>query len=383
MSVADLSPITPYHWDATTSAWVEALVATAAGAGAVQQDASAACRVATLNILADCFPLAVRLATPPKRRIDAAIERIVELNPDVLGLNEVTPRILTWLLANDTIRSRYYTTHVPDTVAKPHGCVVLSRARLQGAWQMASLHEMEGAQGADGTAVPAHTQGRRPIVVRLPNDLILCSVHTVAYQTAPNRAMRAMQLKHISSVLGALSAADASRPPFIIMGDLNLHDLCEDAVIVDNGLLDLWAETHPKFVAARDMCTDEADAGLTFDAKTNSMIPRYIPGETRRMRLDRILLSRDAPFRAAAPCRLWANEAVDAKKEIYISDHYGLAIDLVASPDAPWNGNPAVERELRVNAALDAAPRNFSKWRFSIALTQHLGWLAMRSVGML
>jgi exonuclease III len=365
MSVADLSPITPYRWDATTSAWVEAVVATAAGAGAAQQDASAPFRVATLNILADYFPFAVRLATPPKRRIDAAIERIVELNPDVLGLNEVTPRILTWLLANDTIRSRYYTTHVPDTVAKPDGCIVLSRARLQGAWQIASLHEM------------------RPIVVRLPNDLIVCSVHMVAYQTAPNRAMRAMQLKHISSVLGAFSAADASRPPFIIMGDLNLHDLCEDAVIVDNGLLDLWAETHPKFAAARDMCTDEADAGLTFDAKGNSMIRRYIPGETRRMRLDRILLSRDAPFRAAAPCRLWANEAVDAKKEIYISDHYGLAIDLVASPDAPWNGNPAVERELRVNAALDAAPRNFSKWRFSIALTQHLGWLAMRSVGML
>ena len=53
-------------------------------------------RVSTLNVLAGCFPRG-EMATPPATRIKAAIEQIIVLNADVLGLNEA-PRILTWLL---------------------------------------------------------------------------------------------------------------------------------------------------------------------------------------------------------------------------------------------------------------------------------------------
>lgn len=67
------------------------------------------------------------------------------------------------------------------------------------------------------------------------------------------------------------------------LGDLNFHYLCEDSTILENHLLDLWAESH------FDEGSGTIDEGYTYDSQTNLMVPRYVVGENRRMRLDRIL----------------------------------------------------------------------------------------------
>ena len=378
-------PLSPKRWDG--AAWVPAAALNAAAASATAAP-PATLRLATLNILADCFPWFVKLATPPAERIAAATDRIVACDADVLGLNEVTPGILAALLGDARIRAVYTTTHAPEEIRGKHACVVLSKRPLVGAWHFPAVSELT----TDKTGAPVRFgQQRLPVVVRLAEGGIdVCSIHTMAYQKGETRRLRAEQ---IASVVAALRAhgnggggggGDESAR-FVVMGDMNLHDPAEDACVVGNKLLDVWAETHPAGIRAAEPGFREAEAGYTFDARRNSMIPRYIPGETRRMRLDRILVSRGFPMVPAAPCRLWADEPVDAKRDVFVSDHFGLAVDMVpcANSSGPgWQGSCQARHRLGLNAKDDPLPNPFSVLRFGVSLVGHSFWLAKRSAGL-
>jgi len=159
----------------------------------------------------------------------------------------------------------------------------------------------------------------------------------------------------------------------LIIGDLNLHYICEDGVVPKNGLLDLWAETHLGEQG-------DKDPGFTFDAESNAMICRYIPAERRKMRLDRMLCSRGAFLTPEAPVRLWGDRAVDAHREIFLSDHYGLVVDLRSTQEV-LQGDPAVTELLRKNGEAEMEHSGFSALRFTAALTNHVPWLVLRAVG--
>lgn len=159
------------------------------------------------------------------------------------------------------------------------------------------------------------------------------------------------------------------------MGDLNMHYLAEDAVVVANGLLDCWAETH--FGSNGD-----GELGFTFDALSNSMIPRYIPGERRRMRLDRILCGKGGALVPARPCGFWGHSVVDEKQEIFISDHYGLVQDFSLALGAGFTGNADVHQHLEANGRRDLEPNPFSAWRFIFILLRHSVWLSLRAIGL-
>ena len=326
-------------------------------------------RVATLNILADCFPWFIEMAIRSSERFAWLCDGIAQLNPTVIGLNEVTTNALRALQESRFIRENYFLTATSDgndaarSGLSPHGCVILSQLPL-----------------LEVFALSVSGSNRQAIVgkVRLTSETCayVCACHTTAYQTAKNAQLRALQIRDIIDVLRPLGL------PFAIMGDLNLHYAFEDAVVIDNDLIDGWAQTHfssrPSF--------DDADPGYTFDALTNTFIPYYIPGECRRMRLDRILFSAGFPAVTKTPCSMWANQPIKNDSYLFPSDHFGLYMDLLVGHEDPKDDseislgilNRFTKVVLRHNAENnhDQSSYRLEPMRTTFAMIAHAAWLA-------
>ncbi|KAJ9465080.1 hypothetical protein DIPPA_26077 [Diplonema papillatum] len=368
-----------YGWDG--SAWVEG-VAPPPQPGTHGADTV---RLATFNILADCFPWVVELATQSQARYAALVPTIEAVLPDVLGLNEVTPTALTALLESPVIRSQYTVSHVPETLLPPHACVILARSPVVSSH---TIHLI--TSGIPST--PARSQFPVAIVETRVDDssttnsardddtpnskLVVGCLHTRAYQTAENREFRKSQIREFTAGLRLL-AKETGVPEcnVVVMGDLNLHDKNEDATVFENGLLDTWAETH--FQPSGD-----GSEGMTFDAARNPMIKRYIPGECRQMRLDRILVGSGCAVSFASQCVMWGTEPLKSLRDVTLSDHYALYIDVAYSPDTALAGVDEVRKKLEDNAALPPEPRKFTYIGFAFNLIGHSGFLLARALGL-
>lgn len=317
-------------------------------------------RLATMNILTDTFPWPVRLAIASGQRFERLILEIAQLDATVLGLNEVSRTSLEVLLSSAYVRSTYHVTELPTnvntTLDGPHGCVLLSKLPFE------ACYALELQQTRKPVVGVVQVAGRR---------VAICSLHTTAYQTPQNMALRARQISDAVSFLRSLEVQAQ-----FLMGDLNMHYVAEDGVLGTNGMLDCWAETH--FGADGD-----GHPGYTFDAVDNAMIPRYIPGESRRMRLDRILCCEGGAFVPAHPCTFWGHKAVDAARDLYLSDHYGLVVDLAVAPAEGFHGKAEVHEKMEANSHRDLEQKSFSTWRFVLALLRHVPWLALRALGLI
>lgn len=218
-----------------------------------------------------------------------------------------------------------------------------------------------------------HKGSRKAIVGVVQVDgqrIAVCSMHTIAYQTRRNMELRAQQVGRAVAFMRSLDVQ-----AHFLMGDLNMHYVAEDVLLGANGLLDCWAETH--------FGTDgDAHPGFSFDAETNSMITRYIPGETRRMRLDRILCCEGGALAPVRPCAFWGHDAVDAERDIYLSDHYGLVVDLAKAAVGGFRGRAEVRQILDEHSCRDLEEDPFSRWRFTLALLSHVLWLVPRAIGL-
>jgi len=329
-------------------------------------------RLATMNILTDTCPWPIRLAIASQARFERLIIEISRLDATVLGLNEVSRTSLQMLLDSDFVRTNYYVTELPSnkntTLNGPHGCVLLSKLPFEQCYALEPIRDVnKPSESTTELAV------RKPVVgvVQVAGRRVaVCSMHTVAYQTPHNMAIRAQQIRRATSFVQSLDVHAS-----FVLGDLNMHYIAEDGVIPENGLLDCWAETH--FGADGDM-----HPGFTFDAIDNSMIPRYIPGEVRRMRLDRILCCEGGAFAPVRPVAMWGDKAVDAKRDLYLSDHYGLVVDLQRAQGSGYCGKPEVCQLLKTNSKKELEAHPVSWPRFSFALIRHVVWLLLRLIGL-
>ncbi|CAF1110327.1 unnamed protein product [Adineta ricciae] len=333
-------------------------------------------RIATFNVLADCFPWFIEMAIQSNHRFEWLCNEIIKLNPTILGLNEVTPSVLERLQKCSFIRENYFLTESVDEnidrkcvngLLVPHGCLILSKLPVL---------EVFGISFTDSR--------REAIVVKVQLDktpVHFCSQHTTAYQRPKNAKLRAGQIRDIVDVLQPFGL------PFVIMGDLNLHYNYEDSIAIEHEFIDAWAQTH----FARTHPFNDGQPGYTFDARKNTLIPYYIPGECRQMRLDRILFSKGFPAFAIAPCMLWANEPIKAEHYLFTSDHFGLCIDVVPTADENQTEvislgecDPSADEHLRRNIENDTDRGDFQIGfaRRSMALTSHLLWLGAKSVGL-
>jgi endonuclease/exonuclease/phosphatase family metal-dependent hydrolase len=342
-------------------------------------------RVATFNILADCFPWFIEMVIRSPERFEWLCNAITILNPTIIGLNEVTATALNQLQQCPFIRENYFITEFFDEtknddisdlksctngLLSPHGCVILSKLPLLEVFAIS-------VSGSTREAVIGKVQ----LGSNLETCVYFCAYHTTAYQTPKNAQLRTQQIRDIVDILQPLGI------PFVIMGDLNLHYQFEDAVVVDNNLIDAWAQTHFSRI---DSYNDENE-GYTFDAVKNSLIPCYIPGERRQMRLDRILFSREFPAFAITPCTIWANEPIKVGNYLFPSDHFGLFIDIVTDLKddtrkamSLGEPDPSAEEILCRNAKHNEDRRAYRLGlvQRTVALTSHVFWLGAVALGL-
>ncbi|CAF1081193.1 unnamed protein product [Adineta steineri] len=337
-------------------------------------------RVATLNILADCFPWFIEMAVRSTERYEWLCEGIVNLNPTIIGLNEVTTNALRKLQQCSFIRENYFITESFDEnniemknctngLLTHHGSIILSKLPL-----------------LEVFAIPISGSKREAVVgkVELDNNLktsvYFCAAHTTHHRKPKNIELRTQQIRGIAEILEPLKL------PFVIMGDLNLYYHFEDAIVIENKFIDAWAQTHFSHIYP----FNDNSEGYTFDAIKNTMIPHYSPGEIKQMRLDRILFSNGFPAFAIAPCGMWANEPIKSDNYLFPSDHFGLFIDLVTnitdinkSTISVGEPDPSAVEILHRNAQnMDEKEIRFGLVRRTGALVSHIGWLGATALGL-
>ncbi|CAF1173257.1 unnamed protein product [Didymodactylos carnosus] len=347
-------------------------------------------RISTFNILADCFPWFVEMAIRSVERYEWLCNGIINLNPTIIGLNEVTSTALQRLQECSFIRENYFITETydennndntsqmknfPNTkLLFPHVCVILSKLPLIEVFALS-------VSGRKREAIVGKVQ----LGSTIETCVYICAHHATPYQTVKNAQLRAQQIRDIIDILEPLNH------PFIIMGDLNLYYEFEDAIVIDNKLIDAWAQTH----FSSKYPFNDKNIGYTFDSLKNTLIPYYIPGACNQMRLDRILFSDGFPAFAITPCIIWANEPIKSDNYLFPSDHFGLSIDFVL--DKTDNNkqseitmmslskpDPSAEEILRHNAqnSNDQRPNRLGLIRRTIALTSHVTWLGAVALGL-
>ncbi|CAF1375509.1 unnamed protein product [Rotaria sordida] len=338
-------------------------------------------RIATLNILADCFPWFIEMAIRSAERYEWLCNGIINLNPTIIGLNEVTSTALQRLQECSFIRENYFITEMFDgnnndntNLRFPHWCVILSKLPLIEVFAIS-------VSGRKREAIVGKVQ----LGSTIETCVYICAHHATPYKKIQNTQLRAQQIRDIIDVLEPLNH------PFIIMGDLNLYYEFEDAIVIDNKLIDAWAQTH----FSSKYPFNDKNIGYTFDALKNTLIPYYIPGACRQMRLDRILFSHGFPAFAITPCTIWANEAIKSDDYLFPSDHFGLSIDIVLEKTdnnkqseiimmSLSEPDPSAEEILRHNAQNnnDQRPYRLGLVRTTIALTSHVAWLGAKALGL-
>ena len=206
---------------------------------------------------------------------------------------------------------------------------------------------------------------QRPVVIAELQGMCFACTHTTAHEK--HRSSRERQLRELQVAL------EGFKKSYCILGDLNLHDLCEDQVILDLGLLDVWAETH----FGQRPLSDQQE-GYTFDATRNPFISNYyIPGEVRRMRLDRMLFSKSFPLEPCEPCFLWADRAINERK-LFISDHFGLCITMRPC-EGGFQGDPKVRELLQRNGERAPVEYRRSLYANTVSLGLYAAWLLGRA----
>lgn len=345
-------------------------------------DTTSPIRIATLNILADCFPWFIEMAIRSPERYEWLCNGLTALNPTIIGLNEVTITALKHLQQCAFIRENYFitesvyqaegdasveSTHSANNLLSPHGCVILSKFPLLEAFALS-------VTGSSREAVVTKVK----LDPHSENSINFCAHHTTAYQTPKNALLRAQQIRDIVDILVPLGH------PFIILGDLNLHYQFEDNIVIDNHLIDAWAQTHFSEIHP----FNDGHEGYTFDTMKNSLIPYYIPGECRRMRLDRILFSQGFPAFAVRPCMLWANEPIKSDNYLFPSDHFGLFLDMIihSSNNEMSIGEPnRTAQELLIRNAANNTDRQAYRLgliRRTTAMISHVFWLGAVTLGL-
>lgn len=156
--------------------------------------------------------------------------------------------------------------------------------------------------------VPLPSQmGRELLVARLATRpaLTVATVHLES--TDRMTALRCRQLAEITAHL-------AHEEDVLLVGDMNFpaSDRPEAAYLA--GWRDVWPQLHP------------GDPGFTVDTTVNRMRSARKPGE-KRARIDRVFHRGDR-WRIDAISLLGTTPIPDPDPDLFISDHFGLQVDL-------------------------------------------------------
>ena len=220
---------------------------------------------------------------------------------DVVCLQEVTPYVEVRLLACDWVREECEVVSCIDDSAK-YGSLFLSRLPIA----RASWLPLDSIMGRVCMSLELHGAG----------GLKILSTHLESTrEMAPTRAMQ----------LGQIHDWIAEEPEVILLADMNFDPSEPEERIMPPGFRDTW-------LLLRGGAT-----GHTQDATANSMLGRVSPG--KHTRYDRIYYC-GATWIPSRVERLGvqavsATEGADRhSNEIFISDHFGLSVELAKCADS-------------------------------------------------
>ena len=276
--------------------------------------------LSTFNILfGSPFPNSKILSTFTKDeyRFKFTVENLIpELNPDILGLNEVIPRFLDVLCQNAFIRRNYYISAVSSDL-KGYDSIIVSKYPF---YCFGSKRKRVGVfKTSDG------------------KGLLISASHLIAHEDEEKMLYRFKEIRELDENMTRKNSLDFSSHPkienevtklknsasqngnVIIMGDMNFHNLCETDIIYELEYEDVWLNLK------------NLDPGYTWDPKTNEFIRLILPLDSRRMRLDRVMVKKSSKNIDFSSIEIFGKNKIGQTKFCYNispSDHYGLSTKL-------------------------------------------------------
>lgn len=226
-----------------------------------------------------------------QERSDALLRLARNCDPDIIGFQEVTPRHLARILAEDWVRREYQVSDVAGSTLEPHGVLLLSRLPVN---SLALCH------------LPSHKYRKLMVGELETADGAMCVATVHLESSALSFAVRLEQLDRILPSLRATRHA-------VLMGDFNFdpRDRAEQSRI-EPGYTDLWPALH------------SGQPGYTVDSALNEMRLLHKQRHTRA-RFDRILLrSAGSRWEPESIRIIGAQPISPADPQVYPSDHFGL-----------------------------------------------------------
>ncbi|MBT2394565.1 poly(A) polymerase [Streptomyces sp. ISL-100] len=286
---------TPYAWDPAAAAWRPP------DRDRADDRAQAAARaerlrVLTWNTLWDRYD-SHRIDTARRRPL--LLAALEHADADVIALQEVETELLAMLLRSRWVRDGYTVSTGPvGEDVDGSGLLVLSRLPVhEAAWHELGPHKAVAAVTVETAAGP----------------LVLMTTHLSSDHSANGPARREAELARLAEGLTAIGG------DVILLGDLNEQGDGPAGVL---GLSDAWTEVH-----------GPGDAAPTFDPRVNPLAAvSSVSG--RAARLDRVLLREGGTLR---PARAVLRGVSPSEEGQFVSDHYGVEVDLTvrADPDLP------------------------------------------------
>lgn len=231
-----------------------------------------------------------------EERIAALLDQVSACRPDVIALQEVTPRQLEHILANAWICRNFWVSDVEGATLDPHGVLLLSRLPLRGL----VLHELPSEKDRKLLL------GELAIASRA---VCLGNLHLESSASATP-----LRLAQLDRVLYSIKGARHR----ILAGDFNFDPVQKpEQARVESHYLDLWEALRGE------------EPGYTEDTDINRMRLLH-KNKEKQVRFDRILLRSDIPGWRPESVRLIGTQPISPDlPEVFPSDHFGLAGSLV------------------------------------------------------
>ena len=242
-----------------------------------------------------------------RERFAALLDIVRDCRPDLVALQEVTPRHLEHLLAVEWVRRMYRISDTTGATLQPHGVLLLARLPLRNL----ALQELPSDKD-------------RKILVAEPGlgsrSLCVGNLHLES-----SREATPVRLAQLDTILPRLHGVQRT----LLMGDFNFDPVqIPEQARVDPYFRDLWAELRPD------------EPGFTEDTASNRMLLLH-KGREKQVRFDRILLRSPRPGWIPESVRLIGTRPITPHQpEVFPSDHFGLAGSLAWSDrqDDPASG---------------------------------------------
>jgi endonuclease/exonuclease/phosphatase family metal-dependent hydrolase len=241
-----------------------------------------------------------------QERFAALLDIVRACRPDIVALQEVTPRHLEHLLAVEWLRREFRISDITGSTLQPHGVLLLSRLPLRNL----GLQELPS------------DKDRKILVAEVGLGARSVCVGNLHLESSPQAAP--VRLVQLDKILPRLQGAQRT----LLMGDFNFDPVqLPEQARVDRYFRDLWAELRP------------GEPGFTEDTAINGMLLSS-KGREKQVRFDRILLRSAVPGWIPASVQLIGTRPVRPRQpELFPSDHFGLAGSVVWSDSVEHAGS--------------------------------------------